>query len=115
MPMSLNETLLEQKGALLGALRSTEADKELGALLPELRAVDIAEILEGIAEEDHDTPTVFALLDYLPVERRANVFGYLPAEVQGDLAEQMPDEKLLALLEEMGSDERADLYNLLDE
>lgn len=113
--MSLNETLLEQKGALLGALRSAEAHQALGELLPELRAVDIADILEGIAEEDHDTPTVFALLDYLPVERRANVFGYLPAELQEDLAEQLPDEKLLALLEEMGSDERADLYNLLDE
>lgn len=113
--MSLNETLLEQKGALLSALRSAEAHQALGELLPELRAVDIADILEGIAEEDHDTPTVFALLDYLPVERRANVFGYLPAELQEDLAEQLPDEKLLALLEEMGSDERADLYNLLDE
>lgn len=113
--MPLNETLLEQKSALLEALKSATADQELGELLPELRAVDIAEILEGIVEEDRDPPTVFALLDYLPVERRANVFGYLPAEVQEDLAEQIPDEKLLALLEEMGSDERADLYNLLDE
>ncbi|PAU77342.1 magnesium transporter [Halomonas salipaludis] len=111
--MSLNEALTEQKSTLLEALQSDAAD--LDDVLPELRAADIAEILEDIAEEDDDTPTVFALLDHLSVERRANVFGYLPSDMQGELAEAMSDETLLALFEEMSSDERADLFNLLDE
>ncbi|MBD3897007.1 magnesium transporter [Halomonas sp. ML-15] len=111
--MSLNEALIEHKNTLLEALQSDAAD--LDDVLPELRAADIAEILEEIAEEDDDTPTVFALLAHLSVERRANVFGYLPADMQGELAEAMSDETLLALFEEMSSDERADLFNLLDE
>ncbi|MFC3283904.1 magnesium transporter [Litchfieldella rifensis] len=112
--MSLNETLSEQKAILVSAVEKNDTDV-LDALLPELRAADIAEVLEEIAEEDDDTPTVFALLNLLSLERRANVFGYLPAELQGELTESMSDETLLALFEEMGADERADLFNLLDE
>lgn len=112
--MSLNEALSDQKRILLAMLGNGDRS-ELETLLPELRAADIAEILEDIIEEDDDTTSVFSLLNLLSVERRANVFGYLSAELQEDLAEAMSDETLLALFEEMSSDERADLFNLLDE
>jgi len=55
------------------------------------------------------------LLERLPLERRANVLGYLPGEEQVEITAAMSDETLLTLFEEMGSDERADLFNLLGE
>ena len=112
--MSLNETLQEQKEALVAAL-AEEARERLDEMLPELRSADIAEILEEILEEDDDLPVAMGLLDSLPLERRANVLGYLPGEEQVGITTAMSDETLLSVLEEMGSDERADLFNLLDE
>lgn len=112
--MSLSEQLQEQKETLLAALEQEERQR-LDELLPELRAADLSEILEELVEEEDDLPTVLKLLDYLSLERRANVIGYLPGEIQLLVAQSMADELLLSVLEEMGSDERADLFNLLDE
>ncbi|MCG6656671.1 magnesium transporter [Halomonas campisalis] len=112
--MSLNETLTEQKDALVSALKAEDGD-QLDSLLPEMRAADIAEILEHIAEEEEDRQKVFALLDQLPIERRAHIIGYLPDDLQEALAQEMGDDTLLSVLEEMSADERADLFNLLGE
>ncbi|XKH60174.1 magnesium transporter [Halomonas sediminis] len=115
--MSLNdESLQETKEELLEALTREVPHKELLAeRLSELRSADIAEILEDIVEDDEDLPTVLTLLNILSLERAANVLGYLPGEVQVEIVEKLSDATFLALLEEMGSDERADLFNLLDE
>ncbi|AXY42753.1 magnesium transporter [Halomonas sp. JS92-SW72] len=112
--MSLNETLQEQKEALVAA-QAEEARERLDEMLSELRSADIAEILEEVLEEDDDLPVALGLLEALPLERRANVLGYLPGEEQVEITSTMSDETLLSVLEEMGSDERADLFNLLDE
>ncbi|WP_104203115.1 magnesium transporter [Billgrantia saliphila] len=112
--MSLSEPLQEHKETLLTALEQEQRER-LDELLPELRAADLSEILEELVEEDDDLASVLRLLDCLPLERRANVLGYLPGEVQLEVAQSMSDELLLSVLEEMGSDERADLFNLLDE
>ena len=112
--MSLSEQLQDHKETLLLALEQEQRDK-LNELLPELRAADLAEILEEINEQEEGLAKVLALLDFLPLERRANVLGYLADEDQLQLADEMPDETLLSVLEEMGSDERADLFNLLGE
>ncbi|MBF8223611.1 magnesium transporter [Halomonas sp. 328] len=112
--MSLNETLTEQKSALLAALEQEDAGT-LDEALPELRAADIGEILEDIAEEEQGAVRFQALMERLPIERRANVLGYLPAELQLAWAAQISDDALLLVLEEMSSDERADLFNLFDE
>ncbi|MGJ7461226.1 magnesium transporter [Halomonas sp. MA07-2] len=112
--MSLNDSLQEQKEALVSAF-AEEAHERLGEMLSELRSADIAEILEEILEEDDDLPVAMGLLERLPLERRANVLGYLPGEEQVEITAAMSDETLLSLLEEMGSDERADLFNLLGE
>ena len=97
--MSLNETLQVQKEALVAAL-ADEARERLDEMLPELRSADIAEILEEILEEDDDLPVAMGLLDSLPLERRANVLGYLPGEEQVEISTAMSDETLLAVLEE---------------
>jgi len=112
--MSLNETLQEQKEALVAA-QAEEARERLDEMLSELRSADIAEILEEVLEEDDDLSVAMGLLEALPLERRANVLGYLPGEEQVEITSTMSDETLLSVLEEMGSDERADLFNLLDE
>ncbi|WP_302139991.1 magnesium transporter [Halomonas alkalicola] len=112
--MSLNETLQEQKEALVAA-QAEETRDRLDEMLSELRSADIAEILEEVLEEDDDLPVAMGLLEALPLERRANVLGYLPGEEQVEITSTMSDETLLSVLEEMGSDERADLFNLLDE
>ncbi len=112
--MSLNDSLLEQKDALLAAL-AEEARERVSEMLSELRSADIAEIIEEILEEDDDLPVAVGLLERLPLERRANVLGYLPGEEQVEITAAMSDETLLTLFEEMGSDERADLFNLLGE
>ncbi|GHC28816.1 magnesium transporter [Aidingimonas halophila] len=112
--MSLEEALQESKESILDALAQDD-NRMLEGLLPELRSADIAAILSDIAEEDEDQPTVFALLESLSLERRANVFGYLSSDLQAELAELMPDDRLLLLLEEMSGDERADLFNVLGE
>ncbi|WP_163557908.1 magnesium transporter [Halomonas sp. NO4] len=112
--MSLNESLQEHKETLLSALEQARHET-LDEQLPELRAADLAEILEELLEEEEGLASVLALFDCLPIERRANVLGYLPGDEQLVVAEAMSDETLLKVLEEMGSDERADLFNLLDE
>ena len=112
--MSLNDSLLEQKEALLAGL-AEEARERVSEMLSELRSADIAEIIEEILEEDDDLPVAVGLLERLPLERRANVLGYLPGEEQVEITAAMSDETLLTLFEEMGSDERADLFNLLGE
>ncbi|MGM0782497.1 MAG: magnesium transporter [Pseudomonadota bacterium] len=112
--MSLSETLQEHREALLSALEEGRHET-LDEQLPELRAADLAEILEELLEDDEGLGTVLALFDCLPIERRANVLGYLPGDEQLVVAEAMSDETLLKVLEEMGSDERADLFNLLGE
>jgi magnesium transporter len=112
--MALDEALEDHRDTLVAALR--DGDQEaLDRLLPELRSADLGEILEDLLEDEEDLPLALALLEWLPLERRANVLGYLPGNEQLLIAEAMSEMSLLAVLEEMGSDERADLFNLLGE
>ncbi|MDN6297049.1 MAG: magnesium transporter [Halomonas sp.] len=83
--------------------------------LNEIRSPDIGEILETLIEEDDALQTVIATLDILAPERAANVLGYLPGDHQLLVVGVLDDVQVLKLLEEMGSDERADLFNLLDD
>lgn len=113
--MSLDDTLQRHRAALLTALEEEDGDR-LGVLLRELRSADIGELVEdALGEDEEGLSMALALLDGLPLERRANVLGYLPGEEQRAVAEAMEDKALLLLLEEMGSDERTDLFKVLDE
>ncbi|UYG07738.1 magnesium transporter [Halomonas sp. M4R1S46] len=111
--MPLDDSLTPHKTTLLAALEADDRAR-LDAQLPELRSADIAEILQDLLEDD-DVLRGRALLDCLPLERRASVIGHLHAEEQLVIAEAMGDDVLLAVLEEMGADERTDLFKVLGE
>ncbi|MDR5902905.1 magnesium transporter [Halomonas icarae] len=112
--MSLTDNLNTQRITLCQALAEEEGAR-IDALLSELRSADIAEIFGAILADDEGSSRTLALMEHLPLERRASVLGHLPDNTQRTLAEALGDEDLLMILEEMGSDERADLFNLLDE
>ncbi|MFO7553203.1 MAG: magnesium transporter [Haliea sp.] len=86
----------------------------LDQLLAGLRSADLAEILASLLADNSDPSACLQLLESLPLPRQASVLGHLPAPDQLRLATALPDARLLALLEEMSSDEAADLFNLLD-
>lgn len=71
-------------------------------------AADIASFLATL--EPHAAWTV---LDLLPLERQAEVFGYLTRESQVALARSASRSKLARIVTEMNSDERADLFKEL--
>jgi magnesium transporter len=54
------------------------------------------------------------LLELLPLDRRAETFGYLERRQQVALVRAAPRAALVELVTEMNADERADLYNLLE-
>ncbi|GEK73436.1 MULTISPECIES: magnesium transporter [Halomonas] len=111
--MPLSDALNRHKEGLLAALEVDDRER-LGTLLPELRSADIAEILQDLLESEHEL-RARALLDCLPLERRASVMGHLHGEEQLAIAAGMGDDRLQAVLEEMGGDERADLFKALDD
>ncbi|MFT0548959.1 magnesium transporter [Allopusillimonas ginsengisoli] len=78
------------------------------AAMNDLQAVDAAAILQEVSHYD-----ALNLLMAMSVRRRAIVFGYLPPQMQAELAQSMSRRELATLFEHMEHDERADLYNNL--
>ena len=76
--------------------------------LEDLRPIDIADLLALIKPA-----LAWQLLDRLP--NRATIFSYLDADIQLELAEEFPQDKLVALVGEMPADERADLYKCFNQ
>lgn len=99
--MPLSDALNRHKEGLLAALEADDRAR-LSAQLPELRSADIAEILQDLLEREQEL-RARALLDRLPLERRANVMGYLHGEEQLAIVAGMGDDRLQAVLEEMGA------------
>lgn len=79
-------------------------------LVAELQLADLAEFVRH-----ETTDTTLKLLAHLPLDQRAEAFGYLDLETQCELAERMTEEGLSQLFVHMNSDERADLFNELPE
>jgi magnesium transporter len=73
-------------------------------------SADLANFIGGLEPQD-----AWRVLDLLSVDRQAEVFGYLHADVQVDLAESVSRNKLARIVTEMNSDERADLFNQLSD
>jgi magnesium transporter len=125
--MALNDNTLEAvKDDLLALIAPTpQADDAAPADMPgreavadrlsEIRSPDIGEVLETLIEEDDALDVAVTTLDILATDRAANVLGYLPGDYQLLIVGTLDDSQVLKLLEEMGSDERADLFNLLDD
>jgi magnesium transporter len=82
----------------------------LRALIDDEHPADVAGALEEF--EPHH---VWAMLDLLPLEDQAGVFGYFERDFQVELAHTAPRAKLARIVTEMHSDERADLFNELSE
>lgn len=102
---------------------------ELPVLIDTLRAAlehDTAHLLREQLEDVHPADYAAALTEFsatelwtlltiLPRAEQAEVFGYLPAEVQVKLAISISRRKLSPIIRQMSSDERADLFNRLSE
>lgn len=58
---------------------------------------------------------LWTLLSVQPRADQAKIFGYLPAEVQVELSIRISRRRLSPIIRQMSSDERADLFNRLDE
>lgn len=98
----------DQAAAWLGSrLQANDLDA-LRAALPDVLAVDLADILSRLP------PLALAtVLPLIPDDERALVFGYLPLELQTSLVAKMPRAEVVELLDLMSADERVDLYNTL--
>ena len=98
---------------LVGAIRDATACGDSAALrlvIDDEHPADIAAALEEF--EPHH---VWAILDLLPLEEQADIFGYLDRDFQVELAQTAPRAKLARIVTEMNSDERADLFNELSD
>ena len=67
------------------------------------------------ALEEFEPRQVWMVLDLLPLEKQAGLFGYLDTDFQVKLAQTGPRSKLARIVSEMHSDERADLFNELSD
>lgn len=85
-------------------------DQALSAALADIPAADVAEYID----QNFEVYSALALLDKMPSEQQAEVFGYLRPSNQEDLASHMEIGVLAQLFRDMSSDERADVYSLLD-
>nr|WP_299241881.1 magnesium transporter [uncultured Halomonas sp.] len=102
----------DHKAIVLAALGQDH--QELAEHLAEIRAADIAELLEELVDQQDDMTGALVLLEHLPLIRRSHVYGHLPKWLQKSLVERLTDQALLEILEEMSGDDRADLYHLLE-
>lgn len=75
-----------------------------------LHPADLAALLDRRAPAD-----AWEVLARLPLARRAETFGYLAAATQVAIAGLAPPRELAAIVSAMDADERADLWNQLDE
>lgn len=76
--------------------------------LEDVHPADYASALTEFAPGD-----LWALLTTMPRAEQAEVFGYLPPEVQVNLAITISRRKLSPIIRQMSPDERADLFNRL--
>jgi magnesium transporter len=98
---------------LVGTIRAAleSGDKApLKAYLEDEHPADI-----GPALEEFEPEQVWSVLDLLPVQEQADLFGYFERELQLELAQIAPRAKLARIVTEMNSDERADLFNELSD
>jgi magnesium transporter len=82
----------------------------LRQLIEDEHYADIAAALE-----EFEPRQVWTVLDLLPVQEQAGLFGYLDTDFQVKLAHTGSRAKLARIVSEMHSDERADLFNELSD
>lgn len=97
---------------LYEALENGDPEEIQGAVSA-FNAADLAEFIEHTSDEEDDTG--LRLLQSLPIDQQAKIFGYISPEMQVTFARLIPNRELAGIVTDMSSDERADFFNLLDE
>lgn len=69
---------------------------------------DVADALGLLSAEE-----LVSAVAQIGIDDLVNIIGYLPLEMQAIMVRAMPRRTIIALFEEMSSDERADLFNAL--
>ncbi len=88
----------------------SQADPELARqILESEHPADAAAVLAELTPGE-----VWEFLRLLDVERQAVIFGYLPGELQLALSRIIPRPEMAAIVTDMESDERADLFNRME-
>jgi magnesium transporter len=87
-----------------------EDPDQIRALLDEIHAEDVADIIAELSAEE-----AAQLLARMPAEDAAPIFERLEEHEQGQLVEQMPAESIVQIASEMAADDRADLFSALPE
>lgn len=85
-------------------------EKALRATLASMASADIAEYID----ENFEVYSAMALMEKMTAEQQAAVFGYLRPNNQQELARHMEVGMLAKLFRDMSSDERADVYAMLN-
>ena len=104
----------ETLAASLQSAIARQDETAIAEVVTEMNAADLADFIQQ-PEQDERPDLDIRLLMLMPIERRAETFGYMPLEVQQSLAPRMSPEQLAELVTAMPADERADLFNVLDE
>ena len=79
--------------------------RELSAILAEQNPVDLADLLEGLPQEQGALA-----FRTLPKEQAAEVFSNLPPDTQQMIVVSLPDRELAGILEELAMDDTCLLY-----
>ena len=83
----------------------------LPELVDEMNPADLADVIQDQEAEDLQAMLLLAM----PLDKRAETFGYLPISLQQALAAELSAGALAALVTAMSADERADLFNAMDD
>ena len=98
---------------LVNAIREAAAAGDAEAMRTLIDDEHPADI--GAALGEFEPHQVWAMLDLLPLQEQAGIFGYFDRDFQVELAHTAPRAKLARIVTEMHADERADLFNELSD
>ncbi len=98
---------VELAPVILDRLREGDTDSIL-TYFDEQHPADIASLIEVLSPAEASK-----LLRLLPLEERADVFGYLDSDDQIEIARALGRREFAKIVSEMSADERADLFNRL--
>lgn len=98
---------------IVAAVRENGVENTLDTLRDFAVAQHPADVARMLQELEPDQ--AWKVLDLLPVGRQAELFGYLDHDFQMELADCAPRARLAAIVTEMDSDDRADLFNELSD
>jgi magnesium transporter len=113
MPHDQNENLLEVDEELLDNLHQLIEIRDggaLSALLIDLHAADIAQLLQFLDEEDRHY--ILGLIEH---EEVGEVMLHLPEEQREDYLAELEPHQISNIVEEMSTDDAADIVSELDE